>query len=164
MPPELHFDLAKVDFDHVLADREAIRKVNPQRYEMEQLDAVVYLDAREQIIIGYKDVSADEFWVRGHMPGYPLLPGVLMCEASAQLCCYYSITQGLAYGDFVGFGGMDNIRFRSQVRPGDRLVFVAKGLRFHRRQFVFNVQGFVGGTMVYHGDIIGMSLARRQES
>jgi len=163
MPPELHFDLAKLDFSHVLADRDAIRKSNPQRFDMEQLDAVVYLDPHQQLIVGYKDVHADEFWVRGHMPGYPLLPGVLMCEASAQLCCYYSTAQGIVHGDFLGFGGMDNVRFRGQVRPGDRLVLVGKGLKFHRRQIVFNVQGFVAGTMVFHADIIGMPLHRQQE-
>jgi 3-hydroxyacyl-[acyl-carrier-protein] dehydratase len=164
MPPELHFDLARVDFNRVIADREAIRKVNTQRFEMEQLDAIVFLDRDEKIIVGYKDVRPDEFWVRGHMPGYPLLPGVLMCEASAQLCAYYSTTQGIVHGDFLGFGGMENVRFRGQVRPGDRLVLVGKGLKFHRRQIVFNVQGFVGDTMAFHADIIGMSLYRQQES
>ncbi len=163
MPPELHFDLARIDFGHVLADREAIRKVNPQRFEMEQLDAVVYLDAQQQLIVGYKDVRDDEFWVRGHMPSYPLMPGVLMCEASAQLCAITRPRKGIVHGDFLGFGGMDNVRFRSQVRPGDRLVLVGKGLKFHRRQIVFNVQGFVGGTMVFHADIIGMPLHRQQE-
>jgi 3-hydroxyacyl-[acyl-carrier-protein] dehydratase len=163
MPPELHFDPAQVDFSQVQADREAIRKVNPQRFEMEQLDAVVLMDPRAHLIIGYKDVRADEFWVRGHMPGYPLLPGVLMCEAAAQLASYYSTIQNLVYGDFLGFGGMENVRFRGQVRPGDRLVLVGKGLKIHRRQIIFNVQGFVGTLMVFHGDIIGMSLSRREE-
>ncbi len=164
MPPEVHFNLATVDFSRVLADREAIRKINPQRFEMEQIDAVVYLDPHEKIIVGYKDVRPDEFWVRGHMPDYPLMPGVLMCEASAQLCCYYSRTQGIVHGDFLGFGGMENVRFRNQVRPGDRLILVGKGLKFHRRQLVFNVQGFVADAMVFHADIIGMSLSRQQEA
>jgi 3-hydroxyacyl-[acyl-carrier-protein] dehydratase len=163
MPPELNFDLAKIDFSHVLADREAIRKVNPQRFEMEQLDAVVHLDPREKIIVGYKDVRDDEFWVRGHMPGYPLLPGVLMCEASAQLCVYYSTTQRVVDAELLGFAGMENVRFRNQVRPGDRLVLVAKGTKFHRRQIIFNVQGFVAGTMVFHADIIGMPIRRKEE-
>ena len=68
------------------------------------------------------------------MPGYPLLPGVLMCEAAAQLCSYYCSQAGLLQGDFIGFGGMENVRFRGMVRPGDRLVLVAKGMRLHRRQ------------------------------
>src|ERR1700736_83541 len=89
MPPGPHLDLATLDLNRVLADADAIRKINPQRFEMEQLTAIVYVDPEQHIVVGYKDVGVDEFWVRGHMPDYPLLPGVLMCEAAAQLCCYY---------------------------------------------------------------------------
>ena len=163
MPPELHLDLASVDFTRPLADREAIRRVNPQRFDMEQLDGIVHLDGANKLIVGYKDVRHDEFWVPGHMPGYPLLPGVLMCEAAAQLCSYYSAKQAVVQGDFLGFGGMEEVRFRGQVRPGDRLVLVGKGLKFHRRQIIFNVQGFVNGTMVFHGNIIGVALTRKPE-
>jgi 3-hydroxyacyl-[acyl-carrier-protein] dehydratase len=160
MPPELHFDPAQLDHSQVLADREAIRKINPQRFEMEQLDAIIKMDTDQQVIAGYKDVQGDEFWVRGHMPGYPLLPGVLMCEAAAQLCSFYIVTTGFMHGDFIGFGGMENVRFRGVVRPGDRLVLIGKALRLHRRKTEFNVQGFVGTTMVFHADIVGVPLAR----
>jgi len=164
MPPEINFDPSRLDLNRVVADHEAVLRVNPQRFEMEQLTAIVYVDAEQHIVAGYKDVRCDEFWVRGHMPGYPLLPGVLMCEAAAQLCGYYIVTSGLLTGDFVGFGGMENVRFRGPVKPGDRLVLIGKGLRIHRRQCVFNVQGFVGTTMVFHGDIIGGPLMRQGES
>jgi len=160
MPPEAMFDLAQVDFGRVVADREAIRRVNPQRFEMEQLTAIVHVDPAAQIIVGYKDVGSDEFWVRGHMPGFPLLPGVLMCEAAAQLCSYYVMVHAQIAGDFLGFGGMDNVRFRGRVSPGDRLVLVAKGQRVRPRQSLFTVQGFVGDTMVFHGDILGMPINR----
>jgi 3-hydroxyacyl-[acyl-carrier-protein] dehydratase len=160
MAPVLHFDPSGLDFNRVVADREAIRKVNPQRFEMEHLHAIVHLDREQHLIVGYKDVTADEFWVRGHMPGYPLLPGVLMCEAAGQICSYYVATHGILDGDFIGFGGMENTRFRGMVRPGDRFVLVGKGLRVHRRQTVFNVQGLVGQTLVFHGDIIGMPMNR----
>jgi 3-hydroxyacyl-[acyl-carrier-protein] dehydratase len=163
MPPELHFDLARVDFNHVLADREAIRQINPQRFDMEHLDAVVYMDAHHHIVIGYKDVRHDEFWVTGHMPGYPLLPGVLMCEAAAQLCSFYTTKQHVMLGDYIGFGGMDDVHFRNQVKPGNRLVLVGKGLKFQSRKIVFNVQGFVGSTMAFHADITGISLNRNRE-
>ena len=163
MPPELHFDPAKLDLGRVLADKEAIRKQNPQRFDMEQLDAVVYEDPANHLIAGYKDVRADEFWVRGHMPGYPLLPGVLMCEAAAQLCSYYITTQGYARGDFVGFSGLENVRFRGQVRPGDRLLLIGKVTKLHRRQTIFNVQGFVGSKLVFNGDVIGVPLTREEE-
>jgi len=164
MPPDVHFDLTQVDFSNIVADQEAIRKVNPQRFEMQQLDAVVFLDPSIHIIVGYKDVRFDEFWVRGHMPGYPLLPGVLMCEASAQLCSYYTMSQhDLGPDHFLGFGGLENVRFRSPVRPGQRLVLVAKQTKFHRRQMIYNVQGFVNGVMAFHGDIIGVPLKRGEE-
>jgi 3-hydroxyacyl-[acyl-carrier-protein] dehydratase len=87
------------------------------------------------------------------MPDFPLLPGVLMCEAAAQLCSYYVATPGLMQGDFIGFGGMENVRFRSIVRAGDRVVLVGKAEKIHRRQTVFAIQGFVGTTMVFHADI-----------
>jgi 3-hydroxyacyl-[acyl-carrier-protein] dehydratase len=161
MPPQPHFDPACLDFQRVVADREAIRRVNPQRFEMEQLDAILMVDSAQHLVAGYKDVRGDEFWVRGHMPGYPLMPGVLQCEAAAQLCSYYVTTNHLLHGDFVGFGGLENARFRGTVRPGDRLVLIGKGVRMHRRQTVFNVQGFVGTTMVFHADILGVPLMRQ---
>ena len=162
MPPELHFDPSRLDLGQVLADQEAIRQVNPQRFEMEQLTAIVHADAEQHLIAGYKDVRPDEFWVRGHIPGAPLMPGVLMCEAAAQLCSYYIVKHSfLLQGDFIGFGGLENVRFRAPVRVGDRLVLIGKGLKMHRRQSLFNVQGFVGGTMVFHADVIGVPLTRQ---
>src|SRR5262249_16391225 len=124
MPPELILDPAQIDTSRVLADREALRKVNPQRFEMEQIDAVVPLCRERHVVVGCKDVKGDEFWVRGHMPEFPLMPGVLMCEAAAQLVSYYVALAGLKVGDFIAFGGMENVRFRGVVRPGDRLVLV----------------------------------------
>jgi 3-hydroxyacyl-[acyl-carrier-protein] dehydratase len=162
MPPQIHLNPADLDLGRIIADIEAIRRVNPQRFEMEQLSAIVHLDPAQQVIVGYKDVGVDEFWVRGHMPGYPLLPGVLQCEAAAQLCSFYIVTQGLLQGDFLGFGGLENVRFRGPVHPGDRLILIAKLARYNRRQTVFNVQGFVGTSMVFHADIIGVPLTRKE--
>jgi 3-hydroxyacyl-[acyl-carrier-protein] dehydratase len=158
MPPELLLDPARIDLTHVLADQEAIRRVNPQRYEMEQLTAIVQVNKAENLIIGYKDVRPDEFWVRGHMPDEPLMPGVVMCEAAAQLCAYFVCCHG-AYGQqFIGLSGLENVRFRAPVRIGDRLVLVGKALKVHRRQMLFSVQGFVNGAMVFHADVIGVPL------
>ncbi len=160
MPPPLILDPSTLDLGNVVAGPEAIRAANPQRHEMEQLTAIVLLDREQAVVVGYKDVRADEFWVRGHLPGYPLLPGVLICEAAAQLCSYYTVAIGFLHGDFLGFGGLENVRFRSPVKPGERLVLVGKAMKMNRRQTVFAVQGFVGTTMVFHGDIIGMPLQR----
>jgi 3-hydroxyacyl-[acyl-carrier-protein] dehydratase len=164
MPPEFHYDLAQLDFTRVVADGDAIRRVIPQRFEMEQLTAIVLIDPDQQLIVGYKDVRSDEFWVRGHLPDYPLMPGVLMCEAAAQLCSVFIVTQGLLQGDFIGFGGLNDVRFRGLVRPGDRLVLVGKAKRIHRRQTIFNVQGFVADKMVFEADVIGVPMSRQDSA
>ena len=77
---------------------------------------------------------------------------------------YYCHAIKLIENGFIGFGGMEDVRFRGQVRPGDRLVLVSQAKRVHRRQTVFETQGFVGTNMVYHGKIIGVPLTARGES
>jgi 3-hydroxyacyl-[acyl-carrier-protein] dehydratase len=129
---------------------------------MEQLSAIVSIDTSRHLIIGYKDVEPDEFWVRGHVPGYPLMPGVLICEAAAQLASYYCHVVHIVKDGFLGFGGMEDVRFRGKVKPGDRLVLIAKADKLNRRQTVFETQGFVDQNMVYHGRIIGVPLPTRE--
>ncbi|MFL5330199.1 MAG: 3-hydroxyacyl-ACP dehydratase FabZ family protein [Gemmataceae bacterium] len=162
MPSEPILDLSTLDINRIVADREAIRAVNPQRFEMEQLDAIVLFDPDRKMIAGYKDVRDDEFWARGHMPGNPLMPGVLMCEAAAQLCSYYVVTQHILGDDHIlGFGGMDGVRFRTTVRPGERLVLIARAEKLKRVACVFLVQGYVGTTLAFEGQILGMALSAR---
>ena len=158
MRPDLILDPTKLDFSQAVADKDALRAANPQRFEMEQLDAIVFMDTETHRVAGYKDVRDDEFWVRGHMPGYALFPGVLMCEAAAQMLSYHMVAAGVKQSDYIVFGGMENVRFRGVVRPGDRFVLVGQGMRVDRRQSKFHVQGFVGATLVFSGDIIGMAL------
>src|SRR3954452_8477964 len=141
MPPLALVDPSTIDTSRVLVDLEGLRKGNPQRFEMEQLTAIVHLDADHHLIIGYKDVEPDAFWVRGHMPGYPLMPGVLICEAAAQLASFYCHYIKLVKDGFLGFGGMEEVRFRGKVMPGDRLVLACKATRVNRRQTIFDAQG-----------------------
>jgi 3-hydroxyacyl-[acyl-carrier-protein] dehydratase len=164
MPPVPLIDPAATDTSHVLVDREGIARHNPQRFEMIQLTAINYVDSENKLVVGYKDVGADEFWVRGHMPDYPLMPGVLMCEAAAQLSSFLCGQVKIQKEGFIAFGGMEDVRFRGQVRPGDRLVLVAKALRLHRRHTMFDSQGFVGPNMVYHGRIIGVPIIGQEET
>lgn len=163
MPPVALVDPASIDTSRVLFDREGIRRANPQRFEMEQLTAIVVFEPEQHLVIGYKDLEPTEFWVRGHMPGYPLMPGVMMCEAAAQLASFYCHETQVVKDGFLGFGGMEDVRFRGQVRPGDRLVLVCKAARVNRRQTVFETQGFVDNNMVYHGKIIGVPLPLKRE-
>jgi len=161
MPSEPFVDLTALDFSRVIADRAGVAAVNPQQFEMQQLDAIVLLDAARQLAIGYKDVRGDEFWARGHFPGNPVQPGVITCEAAAQVCSYYVLTQHvLDDGQVMGFGGLDEVRFRGVIRPGDRLVMLARGRKLSRRMSVFDTQGFVGGKLVFEGTVTGVPLPR----
>src|SRR5438067_440533 len=132
MPPPLLLAPSHLDLTRVVASIDDIRKVNPQRYEMEALTAIVLLDPARKLIAGYKDVGRDEFWCRGHMPGYPLMPGILMCEAAAQLCSYYLHLNHVFNAEYVGLGGLNNVQFRKPVRPGDRFVIIARLTRERR--------------------------------
>jgi 3-hydroxyacyl-[acyl-carrier-protein] dehydratase len=160
MPPSPILDTMQIDLSHVVADVEQIRRFNPHRGHMEQLSAVVLIDQSQHLIAGYKDVGHDEFWVEGHMPGYPILPGVIMCEAAAQLVNYYAMYHGILRDSLLGLGGIEDARFRAPVCPGDRLLLVGQGKRVDRRQTVFDVQGFVGPAMVFHCRVIGVPLPR----
>jgi len=156
---EILFDLSTIDFDNVVADIEDIRKYNPQRYEMEQLTAIVYEDLEKYLIIGYKDVADDEFWARGHMPGMPLMPGVIMVEAAAQLCSYFSQRHDLLGAAMVGFGGLEDVRFRDPVVPGDRLVILSQLTKVRRRRMIISqFQGIVKGSVTVEGVIKGIPI------
>jgi 3-hydroxyacyl-[acyl-carrier-protein] dehydratase len=147
------------DLNVVIADVEAIRQYNPQRYEMELLTAIVLEDVERQVIVGYLDTSPDDFWVRGHMPGMPLLPGVLMCEAAAQLASYYVQKYDVMGAEMMGFGGLEDVRFRGTVRPGDRLVIQVKQVRVRRGALVIcQFQGYVDQNLVVGGQIRGIPL------
>jgi 3-hydroxyacyl-[acyl-carrier-protein] dehydratase len=157
---DLIVDFSEYDLDHVVADIEDIRKYIPQRYEMEQLTAIVYDDPHRHICVGYKDLTEDEFWVRGHMPVGAIMPGVIMCEAAAQLCTYHVQKNGLMQADLIGYAGIEGVRFRDLVFPGDRFVIVAKLLQIRRtRMLVARFQGFVRQALVVDGTIKGMPLA-----
>ena len=133
---DLIIDFSAYDLERVVADIDEIRRINPQRFEMEQLTAIVHDDRKNGICVGYKDVTSDEFWVRGHMPGIPLMPGVIMCEAAAQLCSYHAQRHRLLDVDMIGFGGLDEVRFRGTVVPGDRLVVAAQKLQLRTRAMI----------------------------
>ena len=157
MPQKLLYDLSTIDLSKVEHSIEDIRKVNPHRHEFEQLTAVLRFKPEEKIIVGLRDVRHDEFWVRGHIPGRPVFPGVLMLEAAAQLCSFYC---GIVVGGegFLGFGAINNVRFRGTVSPGERMVLIGSEKVLTPSRCLFDTQGTVDGKIVFEASILGIRI------
>jgi 3-hydroxyacyl-[acyl-carrier-protein] dehydratase len=157
MPPTLLFDYKNLDLENIEFDREAIGSVNPQSYEMSQLDAIVWHDLDKLFCLGYKDVTENEFWVRGHIPGRPIMPGVIMVEAAAQLSSFF---MKKIYGleGFIGFSGIEKTKFRETVPPGNRLYLLSYICKVRSRQFSAAVQGVVDDKLVFDTVISGMKV------
>jgi 3-hydroxyacyl-[acyl-carrier-protein] dehydratase len=154
----LILDPASLDCEDVLFDREQIYKTLPQKYEFAQLDAVIHADPTGETFAAYRDVRADEWWCRGHMPQQAIFPGVLMIECAAQLSAFAQLTLR-EMGDFVmGFGGIDAAKFRDSVFPPSRIIFIGKALDTRMRKFSCQIQAFVSDRMVFEGTITGIRL------
>ena len=150
---------SEFDLNRVIADREEIQRYNPQRFEMFQLDAIVFEDLDRRICVGYKDATPDEFWVRGHMPDMPLMPGVVMCEAAAQLASYFAVRHNLLGSPLIGLGGLEEVRFRNIVVPGNRLVLMSEQVKLRKGAvIVCRFQGYVDEQIVVEGQIKGVPL------
>ncbi len=156
MPPMPILDLAQLDTDRVIASHEEIYQLNPHRFEFALLDRFCYLDPEPMTMAAIVEVQPDAYWVRGHIPGRPLMPGVLMIESSAQMISYF-VKRVRQVDGFIGFGGVTDVKFRGQVTPGDTLILLGKMLEIrNNRRAVGQTQGFVDGKMVYEGIITGM--------
>ena len=157
MPPALLFDYTKMDLNKVEFDRQEIGKVNPQAYEMAQLDGIIWHDLQAMMCLGFKDVTEKEFWIRGHIPQRPIMPGVIMVESAAQLCSFF---MRRIYGltGFIGFSGIDETKFRETVVPGNRLYLLGHIHKVRSRQFSAKVQGAVNNKLAFETIISGMNV------
>ncbi len=161
----LIYDLSKIDFDHVVADIEEVRRYNQQRFEMEQLTAIVYESTDDGICIGYRDIAQDDFWVRGHMPKMPLMPGVVMLEAAAQISAYFAAKFDYLGAKTIGFGGLEDVRFRGPVVPGDRLILISRLVKARRNRMVIcRFQGIVNDSLVVDGVLKGIPIPDKRET
>ena len=160
MAPSLLFDISGIDLDRVLYDVEDIDRINPHRGAMRMIDAISYASDDGIYWAAFKDIRPDEFWVPGHIPGQPIFPGVLMIEAAAQLASF-SCLRRMPKASFMGFVGVDKVKFRGQVVPGDRLYVLCDEIEFRPRRCVCLTQGLVNDELVFEAVITGMPMTVR---
>ena len=154
MPVPL-FDISGIDRSGVAVSADQVAQINPQRGDMRQLDHVIWTSDTLSEALGVKKIRDDEFWVPYHIPGRPLMPGVLMIEAGAQLCSVQFKCR-TKEPRFLGFSRCDDVSFRGQVVPGDTLYLLAKEVDFRARRFIAICQGMVDDKIVFEAKITGM--------
>ncbi|MEM9018043.1 MAG: 3-hydroxyacyl-ACP dehydratase FabZ family protein [Verrucomicrobiota bacterium] len=160
MASEPILDPTSLDPSSVAFSKEEVLGLNRQRDEFEQLDKLIHLDVEDGLAVGYKHQSPEEFWTRGHIPGRPLMPGVLMIEMAAQVSSLIFHLKFDPEGEkFFGFAGVDKVKFRGGVEPGDDLIMVVKATRLRSRMASFEAQGFVGEKFVFEGEVTGIVLS-----
>ena len=103
-----------------MLDRAAIEAIIPHRHPFLLLDRVLEHEPGVSAV-GELDVRETAFWVPGHFPGYAVMPGVLIVEACAQVGAVALLSLEENQGRIAFFAGIDKVRFKRQVRPGDTL-------------------------------------------
>lgn len=98
-------------------DREEIMKILPHRDNMLLIDEV---ENEDGTAIGHYTVRGDEFFLKGHFPGNPIVPGVILCEILAQTACVL-MQDAMSEGKLPVYTGLNNVKFRSPVKPGDTI-------------------------------------------
>ena len=157
MPPPLLIDLDKVDPSQVRLTQEQIYQYLPHRYEFMLLEAVCHIDSEAGHIVGYRDIRPDDWWFRGHVPGRPLLPGVLMLEMAAQLSAVFAKLLG-GYEGFMGYGGVDHCKFREAVVAPCRLYLLCVRTGYRPKRIISETQGVVNGRLVFEAQITGLTI------
>jgi 3-hydroxymyristoyl/3-hydroxydecanoyl-(acyl carrier protein) dehydratase len=150
-------DFEKLDLSRVVIGPEEIRRYCQQRNRFEMLHGILHFDLTGNLIVGFRDIRADDWWAADHVPGRPIFPGALQIEGAAQLCTFDFMhrREDLA-GRFVGFAGLNDTRFRGLVLPGTRLIWAGAVHRIRSSMFTYKTQGFVDRELVFETEIMGV--------
>ncbi|HEY9603962.1 MAG TPA: 3-hydroxyacyl-ACP dehydratase FabZ [Allocoleopsis sp.] len=138
----------------VVLSAEEIHKLLPHRYPFALVDRVTeYVPGK--YAVGIKNVTFNEPYFQGHFPGRPMMPGVMIVEAMAQVGGIVLIQLPDVEGGLFVFAGIDKVRFRRPVVPGDRLVMTVELLSIKRRRFgKMQARAVVDGQRVAEGELM----------
>ena len=155
MPPALLIDPSKFDVERVLHGPDEIRKRKPPSASRWSCWTRSSTTTPRRVRSRATSTSTPTDLGARPRPRAPDLPGVLMIEAAAQLCSFYYKDQ-FPEVTFFGFAGIDEVRFRVTVEPGDRLVLIGRRHQFGQRRASFDTQGLVNGRVAFQARITGM--------
>lgn len=153
-------DLASLDLTRNVVSDEVLRRALPHRDVFQLLDGVVHLDREQNVAVGYKDWDQDPWWAKGHIPGRPLMPGVLMIEGAAQIATFLVKQHNdWATDSMIGLAGLDEVRVRGQITPPARVYFAAKLMKISGRRLArMAAQVFCNGQMTMEMQVMGVML------
>lgn len=153
-------DLDRLDLTRNVVSEEELRANLPHRDFFQLLDGICHFDPERKLAIGYKDWPAEAWWAAGHVPGKPLMPGVLMIEGAAQVASYLiKKTSAWDIDRFVGLAGLNDVRFRGSVVPPARVYFVAGDVQISGRRLArMPAQAFCNGQMTMEMELLGVML------
>ncbi len=141
-------------------DAEAISKILPHRYPFLLVDRILDLVPQEHVV-GIKNVSMNEPFFQGHFPGQPVMPGVLIIEAMAQVGGILLLnTESEPSKKMVFFTGLDNVRWRKTVTPGDTVRFEVDMLAFRRSMCKMQGRAFVDGELACEAELMAAIVDR----
>ena len=132
-------------------DINEIKKILPHRPPMLLVDRITEIEPFKSAT-GIKCISMNEPQFQGHFPGHPIMPGVLLLEAMAQVGGVAMLYPEEHRGKLAFFGGMDNVKFKHPVVPGDVLVTKAEISKVRGNFGVLHCDGYVGDNLVAQAD------------
>ncbi len=129
-------------------NREEIKKILPHREPMLLVDEVSLNE--DGSATGYYTVRGDEFFLQGHFPGNPIVPGVIQCEMMAQSACV--MFAGKMEGATPVYTGLDKVRFRGMIKPGDTIRIDTRLLKESHPMYLLHGELTVDGKKCMSGD------------
>jgi len=136
-------------------DIKKILEILPQRYPFVMIDRILDYE-EDKYIVGIKNVTINEPFFQGHFPGEPVMPGVMILEGMAQigaLLAYISMPEAIGK-KLVYFAGLDNVRFRKMVRPGDQIVFKVEAIRMKPKLSKMTAKAYVDDQLAAEAELM----------